>query len=530
MDRINPAGLYCAYLRKSRRDEEMEALGQGETLQRHEKQLAALADRLGIRIARTYREIVSGDTIAQRPQVRQLLEDITAGLWDGVLVMDVDRLSRGDSIDQGVIMQTFLYAGALIVTPDKIYDPANDSDAEFFEMRLFFGRREYNIIKKRLQRGRNQSALDGCYLGSRDVYGYRRVKLQGRKGWTLEIIPEQADVVRSIFAWYADGMDGQPVGTYLIADRLNQIGLPSDRGGPWIPSTVRHMLTNPVYAGMIRWNHRTTQYRIVDGKREKTRPLNDREILVDGLHPAIIDRELFQRVQRMMDAHEKRPKSAQRDFANPFGGLVICPHCGHRMQTKGSPGRKGDFIYCPTQRCPTRSAYVFAVEDMTLQALGGWLADFQARQDDADAPHQDADAPARAVALSHHREQLATLEAQSGRLYDLLEQGLYTPAEYKQRRAELNAKIDAERAAIDALNAPATADPIAPLIPQIRTVVEAYRNAPTPAAKNALLRTVIDHIEYHKTQRCLRNNKPGDYLTLVIYPKYPDTPGDSGNP
>ena len=45
---INENGLYCAYLRKSRRDEEMEALGQGETLQRHEKQLQALYNEYGI--------------------------------------------------------------------------------------------------------------------------------------------------------------------------------------------------------------------------------------------------------------------------------------------------------------------------------------------------------------------------------------------------------------------------------------------------------------------------------------------------
>ena len=51
MANIDKSGLYCAYLRKSRRDEELEALGHGETLQRHEKQLRDLADRLGIRIA-----------------------------------------------------------------------------------------------------------------------------------------------------------------------------------------------------------------------------------------------------------------------------------------------------------------------------------------------------------------------------------------------------------------------------------------------------------------------------------------------
>lgn len=116
MPTITPSGLYCAYLRKSRRDMEMEALGQGETLARHERQLTDLADRLGIRVARWYREIVSGDTIAERPQVQQLLADVNAGLWDGVLAVDVDRFGRGDSIDQGIIMQSFLYANVLVIT------------------------------------------------------------------------------------------------------------------------------------------------------------------------------------------------------------------------------------------------------------------------------------------------------------------------------------------------------------------------------------------------------------------------------
>ena len=139
---ITPQGLYCAYLRKSRADLEEEARGRGETLARHERILTDTAQRLGIRVAETYREIVSGDTIAERPEIRRLLGDINAGRWDGVLVVDVDRLGRGDSIDQGIIMQSFIYSSTLIVTPDKIYDPTDDADAEFFEIKLFFSRRE----------------------------------------------------------------------------------------------------------------------------------------------------------------------------------------------------------------------------------------------------------------------------------------------------------------------------------------------------------------------------------------------------
>ena len=527
MATLNPSGLYCAYLRKSRRDVELEALGQGETLARHEKQLNELAQRLGITISRTYREIVSGDTIAERPQVQQLLQDVNAGMWAGVLAMDVDRFGRGDTIDQGIIMQTFFFAGVLVVTPDKIYDPADDSDREFFEVKLFFARREYNMIKKRMQRGRIQSALDGCYPGSRSPYGYERVKLKGRKGWTLEINPQEAEIVRSMFRWYAYGMDGETVGADIIARHLNDMGIPSDRGKPWIASTVRHMLQHPIYIGKIRWNHKTTQYRINDGKREKKRLPCENEILVDGLHEPIIDMALWDKVQMMFETHEKRPRSAMKKDANPFAGLMYCSECGHKMQIKGDAKRRGDSICCPTRGCPTCNAYVFVCEGAVLDTLARWVSDYEAQQAEA-APAPDPDAAARAVAIEQHRQKLAVLEGQSNRLYDLLEQGVYTVDVYRQRRADLDAKIAASQAAIDQLQAAARPKrSIGPLIPQIRTVLDAYRSAETPADKNALLRTVVGRIVYHKTQRNYRNNDLGDNLTLSIYPKYP---GDQDAP
>lgn len=519
MSSINPSGLYCAYLRKSRRDEEMEALGQGETLARHARALADLAARLGIAIGHTYREIVSGDTIAERPQVQKLLADVGAGMWDGVLVMDVDRLGRGDSIDQGIIMQTFMYAGVLVITPDKTYDPANDSDGEFFEMKLFFARREYKAITRRMQRGRLASAMDGCYMGSRPVYGYERVKLEGRKGWTLRPVPDKAEIVRAVFGWYADGMDGREAGAALIADRLNQMGLRTDLGHRFEPSYIRNMLQNPAYVGKIQWNQRTTRYSIRDGHRVKSRPKNADALLVDGLHPGIVDPALFDRVQRMFAAHEKRPKNIQLQQANPFAGLVICGVCGRHMQRKPSPNRAGDFLYCPTQRCPTCSTYIPVVEAAVLAELARWTVAFDAPQAPAELP-----APDRAAAQAAARqlaEQRATLEGQMRRLYDLLEQGIYSADLYRERRDELTARIADVDAALADLQAAPRPDPRASLVPQIRTVAGAYSAAADPAEKNALLRTVIDRITYTKARRCYRNDPPGAHLNLVIYPRIP---------
>ena len=522
MGTIRQGGLYCAYLRKSRRDMELEAMGQGETLARHERQLSDLAQRLGVRVARWYREIVSGDTIADRPQVRQLLDDVGAGMWDGVLAMDVDRLARGDSIDQGVIMQTFLYAGVLVVTPDKIYDPTDDSDSEFFEVKLFFARREYAQIKKRMQRGRLAAVMDGCYIAPRASYGYERVKLQGRKGWTLQVVPEKADIVRSVFEWYAHGMDGRDVGAAVIADRLNGMGLLTDLGHPFEASYIRRMLQNTTYIGKNRWNQRRKQNAIRDGVRVSTRPRCPDEISVDGRFDPIIDPALFQEVQAMFQSHAKRPKNRMARVANPLGGLVVCSVCGRHMQYKGDSQRRSGLIHCPTQHCPTCGTSLDVVEGVVLDGLRAWVDGYEARGD-APPPSSGADVSASAAARGQLEDQLRTLEAQSGRLFDLLEQGVYTVPVYKERRADLDARIRAVRSSLASLDAPPPPDPIGAILPQVRTVLGAYALASTPEDKNALLRTVIDHITYTKPHRCYRNNALTDHLTLTLYPRVPST-------
>lgn len=131
---------YAIYLRKSRADIEAESCGEGETLARHEKTLLSLGKKMGLQIGQIYKEIVSGETISARPVMQQLLCAVEQGVWEGVLVMEVERLARGDTIDQGIIAQAFKYSDTKIITPMKVYDPQNEFDEEYFEFGLFMSR------------------------------------------------------------------------------------------------------------------------------------------------------------------------------------------------------------------------------------------------------------------------------------------------------------------------------------------------------------------------------------------------------
>ena len=114
---------YAIYLRKSRADLALEADGQGETLARHKKILTDLAARKGLYVAKIYQEIVSGETIEARPEIQQLITDCYAGMYRGIIIIEVTRLSRGNQGDAQMILDCLKYAnknnGLLVITPTK---------------------------------------------------------------------------------------------------------------------------------------------------------------------------------------------------------------------------------------------------------------------------------------------------------------------------------------------------------------------------------------------------------------------------
>lgn len=484
--------LYAIYLRKSRMDMEAEAHGAGETLKRHESMLLALAKQRNYSIGEIYREVVSGDTIIGRPEMQRLLADVESGKWRGVLVAEESRLARGDTMDQGRVQQAFYYSHTYIITPNKTFDPDNAADQEYFEFGLFMSRREYKMINSRLNAGRSASAKEGKWGGGRYPYGYRKVKLPNEKGYTLEVVPEQAQIVRAIVSWYLEGL---PV--YTIAHNLNAAGIKTMRGKSWTPPTIYTIIDNPVYAGLIRYGYRKVDRRPNGAKTHYKAKAELGVNLFPGRHEAIISAEEHEAIQRRRKAKGSRPGPASATLKNPFAGICYCSCCGRTMVR--SLGRHGEpRLWCKEYSCNTGTIGEKKVEKLLLDTLRERLTELEIPEGAA-PPDGGTEAAVLSRGIDAAQKELASVLQQKERAFDLVEQGVYTPDVFTERMRtlahrenELSEKIAGLQSQ---LNAMATATlRQKELIPKIKKVLSLYSTLESAQEKNDLLKEVISAI------------------------------------
>lgn len=511
---------YAVYLRKSRADAEAEARGEGETLARHEKTLTELAKKMNIPITDTYREIVSGETIDARPEIRRMLAAVERGSYDGVLVMDADRLARGDSVDQGIISRTFRLSGTKIITPRKIYDPNSEFDEEYFEFELFMARREYKIINRRIQCGRTVSAKEGRYVGSVAPYGYDRVKIKNGKGYTLKPNAE-ADIVKYVFSRYLEDN-----GAGAIADRLNDFCAPTRSGKPWSRATIIGMLKNPVYTGKIRWSYRKNIKQSVNGQVVTVRRTVGDCILVDGLHEPLIGGGIFSAVQNRLAENKKKPIRNSDILKNPFTGLLYCSECGSRMTRLGSGERnKYDSVKCPNRKCGCISAPMFLAEQAVREAISEWFTEYIVRIDPqtSEPVGKAADIEKIFAELSAKSDKLS---AQILKTYELLEQGIYSTEIFEQRRKvlaerenELKEKLLHLKQSIEKIRNDTEIGKN--IFPQEKSVISAYDSCADAEEKNSLLKSALNRIEYVKSKPNRRGQLYNANFVIDIFPKVP---------
>lgn len=531
---LNKTGRYVMYLRKSRQDAELENQTDEETLARHERLLRDSAKRYGIPIAATYREVKSGESIAARPQMQRLLSEVSDNMWDGILVVEIERLARGDSIDQGLVSRALQESGTLVITPGKIYDPNNEMDEEFFEFSLFMSRREYKTIKRRMNRGRIAAAKEGKYCGNRPPYGYDREKIQGGKGYQLIKNDAEAPVVRHIYDWYVNGIplsDGsrQPAGTTLIAAELNARNIPPRYAAQWGFNSVSDILKNPVYIGKILWQ-KNRQMRSLnpDGticlrQGHDTLPSI---VLSNGLHEPLIPDSVYFSAQEKMESYRQKHHIRIRSAAqttNALSGLIRCETCGRNLFFRKAGARSPhDTMLCNTKGCSNIGCYYDALEDKVVNGLKSWAKNKNLFLNTTQSKSLTSQLSSLRKRIKSLEQDEQTLTAQLERIFDSYERGIYDDETFLTRSSSVKSKREERKQELRALhNNVKELNRMKleqqQLIPKVCSLAESYWDIEDPAQRNRLLKEVVDHIDYRKTEKSSRNGTH-DNFEITLYP------------
>ncbi len=371
-----------AYLRKSRSYDALMTVE--EVLAKHDAILDEWAEKnIGEKIAEEnkYREVVSGETIDDRPEMSKLLKDIENPRIKAVLVVEVQRLSRGDLEDAGRLIKLLRYTNTLVITQQRTYDLRDEDDRYRFKLELERGNENLEYFKRIQKRGRELSVQSGNFIGSVAPYGYDKTKvMDGKKECpTLTIKEEEATVVRLIFDLYVN----KNMGFAKIATHLDDLKIKPPKGEFWPPSTIKEALLNVHYIGKIRWNWRKNVPVVKDGEVVKTRPKAkiDEYLVFDGKHEAIVSEEIFNKAQEKAG---KIPRVRRyTELKNPLAGLIFCAECGRAIVTR-TETRKGQQkpprLMCNNQtRCKTSSCYHHEIIELVCNALENAITDFEVR-------------------------------------------------------------------------------------------------------------------------------------------------------
>jgi len=502
---------YLMYLRKSQMDRDFENVSVEDTLKRHKASLEEFCKNRGINVTTVLEEVVSGESLSSRPKMLELLELVNTGNYAGVVCMDIDRLSRGSSLDSGYITQVLQINNCKIITPVKTYDLTNETDEQFTDMKFMFSRYELKTITKRLQDGRVASIKEGKYVGGLRPYGYEKTKLKGIKGYTLTPIPDEAKIVQMIFNLYVN----DHLGFRTIANTLNELGIPSkDSSKEWTPKGIMTIIRNPVYIGKVRRHFTQMSKTIKDGKLVKSQIWTPDEAEVyEGLHEPIISQELWDMAEsvrtKKLASHTKRNHAIK----NPFAGVLRCACCGspYYLVDATKNGRPKRY-QCRTYKCPNRSLSYDEVHATVLQQMRIWLNDYTINID-GEVSVQDT---MLTDSLDIITKKLAELEDQQNVICDMFEKGKYSASLFEKRNSAIEREIEeltTSRKALEQKIAEQTEsnNNRNTIIPKVQKLLDNYENM-TGAEQNKLWKEVLEKITAE------RLDLKGD-TTIKIFPK-----------
>ncbi|MHC9345280.1 recombinase family protein, partial [Clostridium perfringens] len=420
----------------------------GYSIDEQERLLEEWCKKMGYVIYKCYSDRgISGKNIKDRPALKELLSDAKAGKFDMVISWKINRVSR--KLEDVLKIVNLLEKNNITF---KSYSEPFETDTPAgrmqFQMMALIGEFERGTIAQNVKMGMIAKAKSGNWCGGR-VLGYDLVPNNSpeeeKKGKNkLEINEKEAEIVRFIFNEYSKGK-----GYKAITNQINKLGYKTKKGNNFSVGSIRDILTNPVYIGEIRYNVRQ------NWSEKRRRNINPNPIRVKGKHEAIIDRELWDKVQLILESKKGKP-SRIYDGEYPLTGILRCPKCGAGMvisrttNTLADGTKKRIAYYCcgnwknkGTSVCNSNTIRVDKANEYVFKKIEELVSNeamIKAVVKNINKERKDKVKPAKRL-LGDIDKELEKLDKRKRKIFEAYEDDILTKEEFQTRKDELNEKI-----------------------------------------------------------------------------------------
>ena len=318
------------------------------SIQNQKAMLQDHANRMGWEIYEIYSDDDYTGADRNRPAFKRMIADAKAGKFDIILCKTLSRFTREMELVEKYIHGLFLYWNIRFVSIVDNIDTEVKGNKKARQINGLVNEWYLEDMSDNIRAALDSRRKNGFHIGSFALYGYK--KDPDQKGHLI-IDPEAAAVVREVFTLFSQGY-----GKTAIAQILNDRGIPnpteykrlqglryqrpnSRNSTLWKYFAISDMLTNEIYIGnMVQGKTEKISYK---NKDMRARP-KDQWYVVEGTHEAIIDRDLWNRVQALV-AERAKPFSVGK--IGLFAKKVRCAGCGYVLRSSKSKGKH--FLQCP---------------------------------------------------------------------------------------------------------------------------------------------------------------------------------------
>lgn len=315
----------CAvYIRVSTDKEE-----QKSSIENQKELFVQLAKEKGWAIVDFYIDVESGTKDTKRYALKKLISDAKAKRFNLVVAKEISRLSRNGALSY-TLRDTLLENKIDIVTEDGAINTIKDKKMELFGLYVWLAEQESNRTSSRIKAMFQTEANKGHFVGSNPPYGYSVINKK-------LIISKDAtpNIVKRIYNEYLEGRGFDAIARGLYNDGIPtpaQVAKRKSSNDKWHGSSVRRILTNPHYTGMLL-QLRDTKPSVTSKRLLKSQ---EETVMKENTHEAIIPLDVFMTVQNQIISRKRiRPQQEVHLFTN----TMFCADCGRGMHFKKN--RKG---------------------------------------------------------------------------------------------------------------------------------------------------------------------------------------------